>query len=333
MRLDLRIVLPLFAVATTGCIGTLSSSGNGDSPLGPSAGVADGGDSDADGPDSDTGGGDPGSGTDPGGGDPGGGTDPGDGASSGDSGVGTDPAGGDTSGGQTPTCGTTLACDDFEAATAGGPPDTALWSVVTPDCSGDGAIEVDDTVAHSGSRSVRVESAGGFCNHVFFADEKVVASLGSLVHVRFYVRFAEALGGGHVTFAALADLVDGTDLRMGGQNEILMWNRETDDATLPELSPTGVAASVAPAALEWTCIEFAIDQEAGTLQTWVNDVAVTGLTIDGTSTPDIDAQWLRRSDWRPDLTDLKLGWESYSGQAMTLWFDDVAIGTQRVGCD
>jgi hypothetical protein len=60
---------------------------------------------------------------------------------------------------------------------------------------------------------------------------------------------------------------------------------------------------------------------------------VTGLIIDGTSTPDIDAQWLRRPDWRPDLSDLKLGWESYSGQAMTLWFDDVAIGTQRVGCD
>ncbi|MEU0152180.1 hypothetical protein [Micromonospora fulviviridis] len=31
-----------------------------------------------------------------------------------------------------------------------------------------------------------------------------------------------------------------------------------------------------------------------------------------------------RRTWRPRLTDLKLGWESYGGAADTLWFDDVA---------
>jgi hypothetical protein len=32
------------------------------------------------------------------------------------------------------------------------------------------------------------------------------------------------------------------------------------------------------------------------------------------------------------VNDLRLGWESYGGDADTLWFDDVALGTGRIGC-
>jgi hypothetical protein len=49
-------------------------------------------------------------------------------------------------------------------------------------------------------------------------------------------------------------------------------------------------------------------------------------------TKDIDSQWLNRANWRPSLTDLRLGWESYGDGADTLWFDDVAVGSTRVGC-
>ncbi len=60
---------------------------------------------------------------------------------------------------------------------------------------------------------------------------------------------------------------------------------------------------------------------------------MTGLAVDGEPTADLDRQWLRDRDWRPDLVDVRLGWESYGGQAMTLWFDDVAFGGARLGCD
>nr|WP_258544752.1 hypothetical protein [Micromonospora provocatoris] len=58
---------------------------------------------------------------------------------------------------------------------------------------------------------------------------------------------------------------------------------------------------------------------------------MTGLTADGVPTHDIDGQWYNRT-WRPQLTDLKLGWESYGGSADTLWYDDVAMGSTRIGC-
>ncbi|WP_420704772.1 hypothetical protein [Kutzneria chonburiensis] len=30
--------------------------------------------------------------------------------------------------------------------------------------------------------------------------------------------------------------------------------------------------------------------------------------------------------------DLRFGWESYAGGDDTLWFDDVAVATTRIGC-
>ena len=39
------------------------------------------------------------------------------------------------------------------------------------------------------------------------------------------------------------------------------------------------------------------------------------------------------ANWRPNLTDLKIGWESYGGGGNdTLWFDDVVLSTARIGC-
>jgi hypothetical protein len=42
--------------------------------------------------------------------------------------------------------------------------------------------------------------------------------------------------------------------------------------------------------------------------------------------------WLSRAGWRPSLTDLRLGWESYGDGSDPLWFDDVAVGSSRIGC-
>ncbi|ACY14249.1 hypothetical protein [Haliangium ochraceum] len=222
-------------------------------------------------------------------------------------------------------------CDDFEAATAGGEP-PAPWVVGAPNCSNGGSVSVDDEVAHSGSRSVRVSAGGSYCDHIFLAAEAPFAALGELVYGRFFVRLDEALGEGHTTFMTMRDDSEERDLRMGGQTQILMWNRESDDATLPALSPTGRAASVALSAQTWYCVEFAVDGAAGTIETWVDGARIEGLIVDGEPTADIDEPWLRKTGWAPQLSDFKLGWESYAGQANTLWFDDVALSNQPIGC-
>jgi hypothetical protein len=227
-------------------------------------------------------------------------------------------------------------CDGFDEATPGGPPDPALWEVASPNCSGAGALEVDGAVAYAGSASLRIDGAGGYCDHIFIANSAAVDAItsgGSAVYGRLFVRFADPLGQGHVTFLTLRDEADGgRDLRMGGQSEILMWNRESDDATLPALSPAGIALSLAPAAGAWTCVEFMIDEDAGEIATWVDGAEVSGLRVDAEPTPDVDQQWHQKAMWRPSLSDFKVGWESYAGQSMTLWIDEVALAGARIGC-
>lgn len=244
-----------------------------------------------------------------------------------------------TTTGETPTdpppgCGGLPLCDDFEGAAAGGPPDVALWTVGSPNCSGSGTLAIDDVVAHSGSRSLRIDGGGGYCDHVFAAHTMAIEEIGTVVYGRVWVRFESKLGQGHTTFLTLRDAADsgGKDLRMGGQSEIFMWNRESDDATLPALSPAGIALSTAPVAGAWTCVEFMVDEAQGLLTTWVDGDEVAGLVVDAAPTPDVDQQWYNKPMWRPSLADFKIGWESYAGQTMTLYFDDVALNGERIGC-
>ena len=222
-------------------------------------------------------------------------------------------------------------CDDFESQTGGEP--SGRWTVTAENCTGTGTVTVDETEAHSGSRSLRVDGGGGYCNHVFAGTPLTDLGLQDTVYLRFWVKHSTELPAGHVTFAAMNDAADGDrDLRMGGQNGALQWNRESDDATLPEQSPDGVALSQPLPVNTWTCVEARVDQAAGELSTWVDGTLVEGLVVDGEPTHDVDSQWLGRGDWRPSLTDLRLGWESYGGDTDTLWFDDVAVGGERLGC-
>jgi hypothetical protein len=235
---------------------------------------------------------------------------------------------------QAPASGTSLAgcpsgafCDGFESQT--GPAPTGDWSVVFPNCQGTGAAVVDTATAHEGTRSIRVDGGAGYCNHVFFGTSRGVG--GATLYARFFVRHTTALPDPHVTFLAMRDTADGgKDLRMGGQNRALQWNRESDDATLPEQSPAGVAQSLPLPVDRWTCVEFGIT--GSELRTWVDGNEVAGLHVDDTPTHDIDSQWLRRGPWRPALADFRLGWESYGSGDDTLWFDDIALAPARVGC-
>jgi hypothetical protein len=235
----------------------------------------------------------------------------------------------------TPPVGTSCTgatfCDTFESQTGSTP--SGNWQVSYPNCQGTGSVAVDRTVAYSGSTSIRVDGHAGYCNHVFFGTQNTIATIGSNLYVRFFIRHTTALPTGHVTFVAMRDTNDSSkDLRMGGQNGALQWNRESDDATLPAQSPAGVALSMPLPINQWSCVEFGINESLGTMSTWLNGNEVLGLHLDGTPTQDVDNQWLSRANWRPALNDLRLGWESYSDGDDTLWFDNVAISSQKVGC-
>jgi len=197
-----------------------------------------------------------------------------------------------------------------------------------PSCKGTSTATLDSTQAHGGKHSLKITGIGGYCNHIWFAPFSSL-SAGATLYVRMWIRHTTALPPDHIAFIAMHDNSDGKDLRIGGQNKALQWNRESDDATLPEQSPTGVALSKPLPTNAWVCLEYMITS-SGTAQTWLDGVEVAGLHA-GNKVKDIDSQWLSKA-WSPKITDLRVGWESYGGGDDTLWYDDIATGASKIGC-
>jgi hypothetical protein len=209
------------------------------------------------------------------------------------------------------------------------------WSVEAGDCSGEATAVIDSEVAHTGTKSLRVDGAAGDCSHAFASlDMEGVYPEGNIVYFRFWVRHTTPLPAEQVTFVAMEDgsSTGGTDLRLGGQNGALQWNREADDATLPAQSPAGVALSTPLPVDEWQCVEFSVDTGFGDVETWLTRESIEGLHADSTPTPDVDEQWLAGETEPPLPLDLRLGWESYGEGTDTLWFDDVNYGPRRLYC-
>jgi hypothetical protein len=147
-----------------------------------------------------------------------------------------------------------------------------------------------------------------------------------------YRKTAKAFDDSHVTFITMPDAAQGKGkhLRIGGQSKIMMYNHESDDATLPDLSPQGIAASKNIPANTWQCLEYHLSPD-GTIATWLNDNPVQGLVYKPESPSSFANGWAR-SKPKPKVQGVYFGWESYSGAVNTFWFDDIAIDSKRIGC-
>jgi hypothetical protein len=148
----------------------------------------------------------------------------------------------------------------------------------------------------------------------------------------FSSKASTALTQDHVTFITMPDPAQGTNenLRIGGQSQILMYNRQSDDATLPDLSPQGIATSAPLPTGTWQCFEYHVGTD-GSISTWLNSNPVAGLTI-GPGVSNSNAAGWQRSSYIPKITGVYFGWESYSGSINTFWYDDIVISSSRVGC-
>jgi hypothetical protein len=132
-----------------------------------------------------------------------------------------------------------------------------------------------------------------------------------------------------VSFITMPDSTTGKHLRIGGQSQILMYNRESDDATLPDLSPSGIAASTPLPTGAFQCFEYHLGTD-GTIETWLNGNAISGLRAGPNAANPYSNGW--GSTYKPKVTGVYFGWESYGGDVNTMWYDDVSVSSSRVGC-
>jgi hypothetical protein len=263
-------------------------------------------------------------------------------------GAGADAASPDATSGS--GCGGFPFCDNFDSQAAGSPPAASQWTIVgARTCSTQGTpwpVVVDNTQWHSAPNSMKV-SGGDPCGPLMLNTSALPKIAGGEVYGRFYVRLGDtATMFDHAFLMALGLARDagafnindqGSYLQLASQGagnatNVLMW-QTTDGNILPAKNTMGGATSTYPMPNSWTCIEFHTSQSTGALETWVNGTAVAGLTfIPGTTMrrPSVNDQWTAPSPLAP--TSIGFGWTVFSGESLTLWFDDIAVGPTRIGC-
>ena len=219
-----------------------------------------------------------------------------------------------------------LFCDDFEAATAGAAL-SAPWSggfVGSSDATTD-IVAVEDAAAHahSGTKSVHVHGVD-YQTFLSYHDAAVLPQAGGKIFVRAFVRFDVAMTGGHNTFV-LADTFaapnTGNAWRVGEMNQMLMMtvNGDAHGWLSNQNFYTDGKPGVQFAAGAYTCLELMSDAPNQELEVWVDGVVVPDLHVTSIVHENYDF--------------LHFGFEKYAGPASDFWFDDIAIGTQQIGCN
>jgi hypothetical protein len=210
-------------------------------------------------------------------------------------------------------------CEDFETQAAGAAQAKAPW---TPAINGDGQVLIDDQVAHSGKQSLKIHGSG-FTTFLVLNGAPFPPTSGPL-HVRMYVRLAEAMTGGHNTFL-VADTQAapgaGNAFRLGEMNAMLMYTvmGDTHGALANENYYNDHLPGAALTALTWSCLEIALAHQKPEVQ-----VSLDGKAIDD----------LHHTDWALDAYDtLRFGFEKYAGPVSDVWYDDIAVGTAPLGCN
>lgn len=208
-------------------------------------------------------------------------------------------------------------CEDFEKLAVGAATTSGPWA---PAVNGDGTVEIDGSVAHSGKNSLKVH-ASGFSQFFVLSTAALVQS--GPLHVRAYLRLTEAMTGGHNTFLVADKAASpgaGNAFRFGEMNAMLMYtvSGDTHGALANEnfYNDHLPGAALLPGA--WGCVEITLDSAKP-------EIAVS---LDGVPIED-----LRHTDWPLDAYDaLRFGFEKYAGPEGDIWYDDIAIGTSPIGC-
>jgi hypothetical protein len=209
-----------------------------------------------------------------------------------------------------------LLCADFEGG-------SELPEAFDPQMNGEGTVTIDETTpAHSGVRSVRV-NALGYQTFFVVSGAPILPTPSGVVYVRVYLRLSEAMPSGHNTYfeAGPAGESDAQyETRVGVMEEMLMINQPASDRGFlaNENYWTDQQIGAHLAAETWGCVEARFDPANSEFQLWLDDVEI----------PD-----LHRTDWQQDpVSEVRFGYEKYAGPETELWYDDVVVSENPIGC-
>jgi hypothetical protein len=207
-----------------------------------------------------------------------------------------------------------IFCADFEEAS--GPPTGA--TLEAPDETGGGAtfatlMALDTMSPYDGKQSLMVTSPGSF--HFRMLGVTVPASF----WVRLYIKSDQDIGqpDHNAFFVAMTDPNyhnSATSVELSEQFSCVLLNQH--DA----LFPTGNTCTVNTALVKntWHCMEAQFDGVNGNVQVFADNTQI-----------------INAMSWMPaqaTFNTFEFGYGNYNAPGATVWYDDVAIATTRVGC-
>jgi hypothetical protein len=253
---------------------------------------------------------------------------------SGGGGSGVDAAAGATGG----PCGPgTLLCEDFESYAA--PADlSAAWTTTATAAT----LAVDTTKALHGTKALHIKAAAGTPVAVIAKQGAPLFPIaGNMMFGRVMMWLTATPGGDyHWNNIQAAGTIPGATTwgkyGWGGQfGKVLAGYtvRTMQTAPTATMDCSKPSASAFPSQ-RWVCVEWQFDGTKNEMHLWfdgtlLGDVDVVGMGTRCVNNADLGKPWAA-----PDFSFLSIGWQQYQGSngPLELWMDDVAVGTQRIGC-
>jgi hypothetical protein len=212
-----------------------------------------------------------------------------------------------------------------------------------------GAPTIDGTKSHSAPNSAStVGTSIGLGSFLAFSNGLPTAN--NKVYVRAWVNFGKATSSitGHVGYLVGADSRDqsGTELRLGisippgystAMMDLNLQNPKDGGGEVTRFS-NGFTTGADPLnmagftfdANRWYCLEALFDGGNNEFRVWVDSAEITAMHV-----TDFKARATNpaRTTWAPQFKYIKIGAQNYSGDIGQVWYDDVVIGTDFIGCN
>jgi hypothetical protein len=247
-------------------------------------------------------------------------------------GVGGSAGAGGSAGSSMPPTG--FLVEDFEAGSTGQAPmnwDTFVaWNKNGQNPSGDTLALIDDTRAHSGTKSVHFHGGQNPAQITRPLPENTTK-----LYVRAWIYMTRQLGmnpgANHETLIGIRKLTGGAndEVRFGEIKGVIGTNEVPSDNIAPKMEQWGMGPAISPNA--WHCYEvaFLADQAQHTLHAWVDGTLVHEVTSpDQWQNGMLPANWLEGK-----FVEVVLGWHSFSSATNDVWLDDLVLGNEPIGCD
>ena len=239
-----------------------------------------------------------------------------------------------------------IVSDNFDATPANGAPDASKW--FPPPSGSTNGPTIVSSKSHSAPNSA---SSTGTSNGQGAAliPMSGLPTADNHFYVRAWINFAKATSAvtGHAAFLVAASSRDqsGTELRLGvsippgfatamldlnlqnptdGPGEVTRFSNSYTTGGNP-LNMPGTTFE----ADTWTCVEASFDGGHNEFRLWIGDTEVTNMHVTNFAARPTDPP---RSTWAPSFKFLKIGAQNYSGDIGQVFYDDVIVGSQPIGC-